>query len=210
MAQPGTILNPGILEKPVIIDNATKALVEQNEAVARSQERIDIKPQIITGEKILRTFAVRDTGFSVIPTNDQVKQKQIWMAKFQRVAPGVGGLGNNNDTIAGQVDKPINNSIITAQRHNEQLRYSGNMFDGGCYVRPKHMPTESLMGKLRASLINSTPTYQNFIPSAAVGYTKPGKQIKMDNNCSNRFVTPTYYRNHNPLIFTQLVDGVPT
>lgn len=200
----------GVLTKDVNFTEGAEAIIAQNEAVARSQERINIEPQVITGERILRLFTYRDTGLSVIPSDDAKTRNRVFLAKFSRVAEGAGDLGNNLDTLAGQVTKPIDNTLIRAWRHNQELRYAGKCFDGGAYIQPKKLPTEALLKKYRSSTIATTSTQQQMIPTQAVGYTRPGQKFPMMSGSNNRWVTPTQYRWDNRLVFPQLVDGIAT
>lgn len=199
-----------VLSKDVDFAEGAEAIIASNEAVARSQERINIEPQVITGERILRLYTYRDTGLSIIPNEDGKQRNRVFLAKFSRVAEGAGDLGNNLDTLAGQVTKPINNSLIRAWRHNQELRFAGRCFDGGAYLQPKKLPTEQLLMKHRSATIPVTPTQQQMLPANAVGYTRPGKKFAMMSNSNNRWVTPSQFRKENWLIFPQVVDGICT
>ncbi len=207
-ANPDSIL----YSKPVIYSSGAQAIVDQNASVARGQERVNVEPQVITGERILRLFAVRDTGLSVLPNDDDNLRKRVWLAKFSRVAEGAGDLGNNLDTLANQVTKPLNNSIITGYKHNQELRFGGKLFDSGAYCTPKAIPTEGSLLQHQVSLIAATATSQTMRPVGAVGYTKPGQKFVMYNNANNCYLTPKEYRYlpSNRLIFPDTVDGIPT
>jgi len=191
---------------PVIqSEEALEQIQAMNDRIAGMVHRERLLPRTITGERVLRSRLVYDDGISLIPTRGMKIRNATFMAKFSWPLDGIGNLGNQQP-LPFEVGLPADNSLITAWRKNNDIRYNGEMFDSGAYVR-KHMPpSQELLDIYHTSMIRRIPIEQERM-NIHVDAARPAENFIMKR--TNDLAPPEVQRRSldNRLYFQTLVDG---
>lgn len=177
----------------------------ENARIDRSVQRQRMLPQIITGERVLRTRLEYDDGIRTILTRRERRNNVTFMAKFNNPLDGIGGVGNQQP-LPFEVAIPADNTLLDATRHNDDIRFSGPLFDSGAYVRKKTFPSQRLLDAYHVSMIRKTPVSQAWIPKN-VSAVPPGGKFVFKR--TNDLAPPSVLRASpdNRLLFQTFVDG---
>lgn len=177
----------------------------ENQRIDRTIERQRLLPQVITGERVLRSRLTYDDGIQVILSRRERRDNQIFLARFNAPLDGQGGVGNQQP-LPFEVYIPADNSLLDLQRNTDRLRYDGATFDSGAYVRKCIYPSQKLLDLFHVDMIRATPISQAWIPKN-VSAAGPGSPFiwKRTNDVAPPFVQRASLDNR--LLFQTFVDG---
>lgn len=180
-------------------------LKQENIRIDRTVERTRLLPQVITGERVLRSRLTYDDGISLILSRRERRNNQVFLAKYNTPLDGVGGVGNQQP-LPFEVNIPADNSLLDLQRNTDTLRYGGATYDSGAFVKKCIYPSRKMLTLYEADMIRETPISQAWIPLNVSAVGPGGRFIfKRTNDVDPPFVKRASLDNR--LLFQTFVDG---
>lgn len=169
--------------------------------VPSSMEPIGIP---IVGERSMRPMAFRMEGDEVTPTEQQVRQNQLWLENFTWIDEGH-GLGNQERLPWNLGGGAAKNSLFRAQKINEAIRYGGELYNGEQEIREVKPMSASTRRLYRQPMMSTNMRQQEFVRNGPMP-AGLGRKIQMYRDTQT---TPYDQRNNRSthLIHGDVVDG---
>lgn len=195
----GTIFTP-TLET----GEALEQIASQNKRIDAMVNRVRILPKLISGERVLRTRLQYDATYPVLTRKERYRNR-VFLNQFNWVQDGIGGVGHQQP-LPFELGLPSGNHLDYRNKIHTAIRYSGDLFDGGVYVRKRVFPTRKLQEIYRPSLIRKTAIWQRRM-NQYVDAAGPGETFIMKE--TNDLMPPEVARKSlkNRLYFQTMVDG---
>lgn len=132
----------------------------------RAQKEIPLALPPIVAEREMRPFLMISNGEDVKLTQEQVLDNKRFYEHFKWIEDGSAYTDNQVKMPWESVLKKSKNKLYTAKKVNEQLRYSGYLYDGGQYVCHKPRPTEATIKHWSQPMIPEIqhPSFARMIP----------------------------------------------
>ena len=145
-----------------------------------------IAPPII-GERNMRSTLIRESADAVKLTAHQKEMNRRWYENFKWVDEGFGN-GNLERLPWDEKSGEYSNSLYRAQKVNEHIRYSGELFDGG--QRLTRIPQQSAESRYRHQ-VPMIPDVQNHQAWQRAGPlpARAGRPIQMMRDNPNDHLT---------------------
>lgn len=177
---------------------------KENSKIEADLQRIRVTPAVVTGVRNLKEQIYYDDGITTRTSYEKMRNR-IYFSKFLSVADSPGGLGNQQP-LPFEIGLPPNNPIITGYRKNQELRYSGDLYDSGAYLRPARVTPKEVLDRYKVAVIRANPIRQE-MQSIKMTPAGPGERFHMQPTAD--LMPPRQYRQapQNRLQFQVKADG---